>query len=318
MYGATVGKLGILGIPAATNQAVCAIFPSPELDRRFLFHFLLSIREKLIEKSTGGAQPNISQTIVRDLKIPLPPLAEQQRIVDILDRAAAIQRLRRAAEEKAREIIPALFVDMFGDPATNPKGWPMVPLGDVLLAGPQNGLYRPASDYGTGTRILRIDSFDDGNLSDQGKLRRLNIDMQSVEKFGLCAGDIVVNRVNSPPQLGKSIVVPELEEPTVFESNMMRMRLNPEKFIPAVVGTMLQLASVRKALTRNAKHAINQSSINQGDVTSVPVLVPPLPLQKAFAERAQRLGAIMGLSIMVAESSALVSASLAAKLISAT
>jgi type I restriction enzyme S subunit len=224
--------------------------------------------------------------------IPVPPLDEQQRIVGLLDRAAEIRRRTEAARAKARAIIPALFLNMFGDPATNPKGWRRLSLGDALLLGPQNGLYRPSSDYGEGTRILRIDSFDNGRITNQRSLKRLRIDAASIEKFALREGDIVVNRVNSPPQLGKSVLVPELEEPVVFESNMMRMRLNPELLTPAVVGAMLQLASVRQALIRNAKHAINQSSINQGDVMGVGVFAPPLPLQAAFAEQANRLDSL--------------------------
>lgn len=222
----------------------------------------------------------------------MPPLEEQRRIVGLLDRAAEIRRRADTARAKARAIIPALFLDMFGDPATNPKGWRPLRLGDALLLGPQNGLYRPASDYGDGTRILRIDSFDDGNISDQRSLKRLRIDAASIDKFGLREGDIVVNRVNSPPQLGKSVLVPKLDEPTVFESNMMRMRVNPETLAPAVIGVMLQLASVRQALIRNAKHAINQSSINQGDVMGVAIFAPPLPLQTAFAGQARRIEAL--------------------------
>jgi type I restriction enzyme, S subunit len=138
---------------------------------------------------------------------------------------------------------------------------------------------------------LRIDSFDDGKISNQGSLRRLRIDADSVQQFGLHQGDIVINRVNSPPQLGKSVLVPELEEPTVFESNMMRLQLNADILLPEVAGAMLQLPSMRQALIRNAKHAINQSSINQGDVKAIPAFSPPLSLQSAFAEKARRIEA---------------------------
>ena len=181
---------------------------------------------------------------------------------------------------------------MFGDPATNPKAWRSLSLGEIIELGPQNGLYRPASDYGDGARILRIDSFDDGKISSQVDLRRLRIDADSLERYGLRQGDIVINRVNSPPQLGKSVLVPQLDEPTVFESNMMRLRLNSGILLPEVGGAMLQLPSMRQALIRNAKHAINQSSINQGDVKAIPAFSPPLPLQTAFAEQARRIEAV--------------------------
>ncbi|MFA4907943.1 MAG: restriction endonuclease subunit S, partial [archaeon] len=81
LYGATVGKLGILGIPAATNQAVCAIKTPDEIEKRYLFLYLKYIRNDLLNKRIGGAQPNISQQIIRQIEFPLPPLPEQQHIV---------------------------------------------------------------------------------------------------------------------------------------------------------------------------------------------------------------------------------------------
>lgn len=81
LYGATVGKLGILTRPAATNQAVCAIFPPPDIDARFLFWFLRFKRSDLVAQAVGGAQPNISQGIIRALEVPLLPLDQQKRIV---------------------------------------------------------------------------------------------------------------------------------------------------------------------------------------------------------------------------------------------
>jgi restriction endonuclease S subunit len=101
------------------------LLPHEGTNRRFLAYVLR--RDETIKTvmtaAVGARMPRASMDVLLAMRVPLPPLAEQQRIVEILDRAAAIQRLRRAAEEKAREIIPALFVDMFGDPATNPKGW---------------------------------------------------------------------------------------------------------------------------------------------------------------------------------------------------
>lgn len=81
LYGATIGKLGFLGIDAATNQAVCGIFKNEFIDLQFLKYYLFNKRNKLIEQGAGGAQPNISQTILKDLDVVIPPLPEQHRIV---------------------------------------------------------------------------------------------------------------------------------------------------------------------------------------------------------------------------------------------
>ena len=247
------------------------------------------VRSAIRNEVKGG---HLYPTDIGQIEVVLPTLPEQRRIVDILDRAASIRRLRRQAQETVRQIIPALFVKMFGDPATNPMGWPVRPLGELLADGLQNGLYRPASDYGRGTRILRIDSFYDGRVTDLGALRRVDLDTATVQKYLLRPGDIVVNRVNSRPYLGKSAILPTMDEPVVFESNMMRLSLDVERVEPEYVIAFLQMPYARRCLVANAKDAINQSSINQQDVASLPVQVPPLRAQIAFVERTATLAHI--------------------------
>lgn len=126
MYGATVGRLGILGIAATTNQAVCHIIPDPTAANvRFLFHALSNQVSNLIARGVGGAQPNISQGIIKDLALALPPLAEQRRIAEVLDRAETLRAKRRAALAQLDSLTQSLFLDLFGDPKSNPKRWPM-------------------------------------------------------------------------------------------------------------------------------------------------------------------------------------------------
>ncbi len=293
------GSASVVGKSAQLNTewvgsfgAFCAAVRTEPLraDPGFIAHVLATPAFRAFAGAAlGNNIKNLNKSALEGYRIPLPPLDEQRRILGLLDRAAEIRRRADAARAKARAIIPALFLDTFGDPATNPKGWPVMTLGDTIISGPQNGLYKPATDYGSGVRILRIDSFEDGTIANQGALKRLRLDQETTDKFELSEGDIVVNRVNSPPQLGKSVLIPRLEEPVVFESNMMRMRVNSDLLLPPVLGVMLQLNSVRQALIKNAKHAINQSSINQGDVTGITVFAPPIPLQSVFAEKIERV-----------------------------
>lgn len=133
LYGATVGKLGILDIEAASNQAVCAIYPSKAVHQKYLFHYLFKIRNELIERSSGGAQPNISQDIIRNLKIPLPPLSEQRRIAEILDKADALREKRRLALQKLDTLLQSVFLKMFGDPVKNPREWKMKPPSSLII-----------------------------------------------------------------------------------------------------------------------------------------------------------------------------------------
>lgn len=85
LYGATVGRLAFLGIDASTNQAVCGIFENSNINIKYIYYCLMNQYSYLISLSAGGAQPNISQTIIKKVNIPLPPLNEQNRIVEKLD-----------------------------------------------------------------------------------------------------------------------------------------------------------------------------------------------------------------------------------------
>lgn len=290
-----LNKVALPSFPGRCSMELIPLLPKASLERGYLAAFLRHPKTvaDATARNTGSRMPRADMQLLLKSILPLPPLDEQRRIVDLLNRAAGIRRLRKQALAKARETIPALFLSMFGDPATNPKGWPVVQFGDVIASGPQNGLYRPASDYGDGVRILRIDSFDDGAVADLAALKRLRIDSASIARYGLVPGDLVINRVNSPPQLGKSVLVPALDEPVVFESNMMRLRLDEDRLRPEAAIVMLQLPSARRQLTRNAKHAINQSSINQGDVLAVRFSLPPLDLQQRFADRLANLHSII-------------------------
>lgn len=125
MYGATVGRMAMLGIDAATNQAVCNIIPKPDKAiPKYVYYALLNKVPEFLNNAVGGAQPNISQSIIKDTQIPLPPLEEQKRIAAILDKAEAIRRKRQQAIQLADDFLRAVFLDMFGDPVTNPKNWP--------------------------------------------------------------------------------------------------------------------------------------------------------------------------------------------------
>ena len=86
MYGATIGRVGILGISATTNQACCALAKPSGIEGRFAFYVLLAARPYIVGLATGGGQPNVNQEVIRSLRIPLPPLAEQRSIVSFLDR----------------------------------------------------------------------------------------------------------------------------------------------------------------------------------------------------------------------------------------
>jgi hypothetical protein len=129
LYGKLRPYLNKVALPTAPGKCsteIIPLLPTPPLDRQYMSYFLRAPAtvQQIAERSSGARMPRADMDFVLSLPIGLPPINEQRRIVDLLARAEGIIRLRREAQQKAAELIPAIFIDMFGDPSTNPRGWP--------------------------------------------------------------------------------------------------------------------------------------------------------------------------------------------------
>lgn len=168
-----------------------------------------------------------------------------------------------------------------------PEGWTWTTLSRLLADGPQNGLYLPKGKYGRGTPILRIDDFQSHHSRPSNDLRLVEATAEQVTMYSLQSGDMVINRVNSPSHLGKTLFVEERNLPALFESNMMRIRLDGLISTQYVV-IYLSSTEGRARLTSRAKWAVNQASINQQDVLLTPVPLPPADEQHRIVAEALR------------------------------
>jgi type I restriction enzyme S subunit len=127
----------------------------------------------------------------------------------------------------------------------------------LISSGPTNGLYKPSSAYGSGTRILRIDGFYDGVLSEQKNFKRVEISKEEVSRFSLIERGIVINRVNSPEYLGKCAFIDKLHESTVFESNMMFFTVDEDLLNPVFLTQQLQMPNIKHQTTNNKQQTTN-------------------------------------------------------------
>ena len=158
----------------------------------------------------------------------------------------------------------------------------MVRLGEVLEDGPTNGIYKPETEYGSGVCLIRIDDFMSGEFVHFGDFQRIRATTEEIQRYSVGEEDLVINRVNSLSHIGKSVLIPEVNEPTLFESNMMRLRF--DSGIDPRFGAMVLLSdNTRRYFGARAKKAVQQASINQQDVSELPLPLPPLAEQQAMA-----------------------------------
>lgn len=240
----------------------------------------------------GTTRLKLTQASMNTIPIPLPPLPEQQRIVE---RIESLFAKLDEAKEKAQAVVDgfeerkaAILHQAFTGELTKewrkevqkPDTWINLHLENIIDRGPQNGLYKPKTAYGTGVKILRIDGFYDGNIESWESLKRLSLNDDECKLYQLYIGDIVINRVNSMPYLGKSALIRELPELCVFESNMMRIIIDNNQAYPEYVIRFLNSPIGLSELRKNAKQAVNQASINQQDVKNVIIPIPSLEEQQ--------------------------------------
>ncbi len=271
-----------------TAFGLCA--NSEKLNPKYLYYFCEKFDfEKL---NTTVTIPSLTKSNLLNVEIPLPNLEKQKQIVELLDKVTSLIFLRKQQLSKLDGLVKARFVEMFGDSVANTKNFPSTTLETVMTVFPQNGLYKPQTDYvqdDTGIPILRIDAFYNGKVTNWNTLKRLICSETEIDRYLLKENDIVINRVNSIEYLGKCAHIVGLKEKTVFESNMMRFHMDEKKVNAVYVTEVLCTEDIYRQILRRAKKSVNQASINQEDVKSLEILVPPLSLQNQFAAFVERV-----------------------------
>ena len=157
-----LGKVAIAERRLAINQDIKGLTPTPNILSDYLFWFLLSRADDIKRMGAGATVKGITLPDIKSIRMPAPPLDEQRCIIDLLSRAEGIVRLRREAQKKAAELIPALFLEMFGDPATNPKGWPVRRISDFVARFVGGKNLQAGSVNPLGFRILKVSAATSG------------------------------------------------------------------------------------------------------------------------------------------------------------
>jgi type I restriction enzyme S subunit len=262
---APIGHVAINTVPMATNQGFKSFVPNRErVHAKFLYHWLRRNRPYLESLGNGATFKEVSKAVVARIEIPLPPLPEQRRIAEILDKADALRAKRRAALAELDTLTQSIFLDMFGDPATNPKGWPVKRIEEITEC--LDRLRRPVTEserkpgnvpyYGANGQQGWIDSalFDEPLVlvaEDGGYF--------DTPERG------VAYRIDGPAWVNNHAHILRAVRKHV-ETEFLHRALRHFNFLPYISGT-------------------TRAKLTQGQLNAVKLFVPPLDLQRKFAEQ---------------------------------
>ena len=219
---------------------------------RFVSHFFQTENywAQVAKGARGVAQPGVNATALTALQVPLPPLAEQRRIAEVLDRAEALRAKRRAALAQLDSLTQSLFLDLFGDPATNLKGWPKKSLGAVAREKPNNGIFRKNPEYiqegKDGLPVVWIEELFRGDSIDTKDSRRVIPAGTEVEKYGLKTGDILFCRSSLKLDgIAFNNVYLGEDDGALFECHLIRISPDLKIVSPVFLNSLLRLPQMR-------------------------------------------------------------------------
>lgn len=290
MYGATVGKLGILDIETTTNQAICGILNDKKMFiTKYMFYYLKSIKEKMLIDSFGGAQPNLSQTYMKDLDIPLPPLSEQQRIVSKLD--LLFKKIDKSIElhqknmDEANAFMGSILNEVFieleekyglvflSKTVDNPK--------KDIVDGPFGSNLKATEYIDSGVPIIRLQNIQRFKFIDKDIKFVSKEKAEGLKRHTFISGDIVITKLGDP--LGKSCVVPDFLEYGIIVADVIRLRPNNKKALTNFIISVINSQICINQFSDNSKGATRQR-VKLTMVRDLKIPLPPLSIQQKVVD----------------------------------
>jgi type I restriction enzyme S subunit len=292
-------RVGVTTVPATFNQDVKALMPGADMDSRYLarcLRWLESMVLSMTEESSHGTK-RLPGHVFEQLPIPVPPLPEQRRIADILDKADAVRRKRKEAISLTEELLRSAFLEMFGDPVTNPKGWPVESLADIVQTGTivTYGIVQAGPEVAEGVPYIRTGDIQEGRILESRLLRTSQEIADKYKRSEVRAGDLVMS---IRATVGTVATVPPSLDGANLTQGTARIAPGP-RTLAAFLLAQLRAPGLQRWLTSHVKGATFKE-ITLGALRTAPIMVPPVEAQAQFARivsDAARLGNRQGLSL---------------------
>ena len=256
-------------------DGVKVLRPKLEADLKYLYHYL-----RQVHLPDGGYDRHFKY--LKRCEILIPPLPEQRRIAAILDQADALRAKRREALAQLDRLAQSVFVEMFGDPVSNPQAWPRKPLVELIAKDDSinYGVVQPGDDVDDGVPLVRVGDLIDGQVRHEN-LKRIAPEIERTYQRSRLKGDeILVSCVGS---VGVVALASERERGFNIARAVARIRVGDE-VVREFLATQLQTTAVQRYFTQELR-TVSQPTLNIKQIAETLLICPPLSMQRLFADR---------------------------------
>lgn len=258
------------------------------VEPRFLLHFLRHLAEtgQIADRARGVGIYHLGQQALASTPVPELPIEKQRRIAAVLDQADELRAKRRTTLALLDTFTEAIFLDMFGDPVTNPMGWPEEQvLGQVadIASGITKGRKVPAGPTRTVPYLAVANVQDQRLLLDV--IKTIEASEQEIARYRLRSGDLLLTEGGDPDKLGRGTIWNEDLPECIHQNHIFRVRLTDDRLTPRFASLLLASQRGKRFFLRRAKQTTGIASINKTQLSEFPLLVPPVELQHEFSDR---------------------------------
>lgn len=286
-------------MPCVTVVDVCIIRPNQnKVDNRWLMHTINSpiMRQRINEYVTGTTRQRISRGNFSKLKISVPPLAEQRRIASILDQADELRQKRQQTIEKLDQLLQATFIDMFGDPVSNPKGWDVKKLENLTTkigsgSTPKGG---DSAYKDEGISLVRSLNIYDGQFSYKNLAF---IDQDQADKLKnviLQANDVLLNITGA--SVARCCLIPNEVLPARVNQHVSILRVK-DNLIPEFLEALLISKPMKLHLLKISGAGATREALTKLQLQELEIIVPPLDIQNEFLLKLKSIKCLIDLNL---------------------
>ena len=267
------------------------VFRSERIEQAYLRHVLGgdTVHSQFMQtvSGVGGSLLRARPVHVAKITVPLPPLPEQRRIAAIMDQADALRAKRREALAQLDSLTQSIFIEMFGDPVSNSKGWPeTTTLGEV--ANIASGVTKGRNLTGKVTRTipyLAVANVQDKSLN-LSAVKEIDATEEEINRYLLQWNDLLLTEGGDPDKLGRGTLWKNELPECIHQNHIFRVRVTSEAVTPLFLNWLVGSQRGKKFFLRSAKQTTGIASINMTQLRSFPLLLPPVELQRVFEKTA--------------------------------